>query len=126
MNVLTIVGRATKDPITRTSQYGEACYLCVAVSAGKNKADFFNVILTEGAAERCSKYVRKGDLVTVQGSVHLSQWGNNNEHSSLSVKGKSIEFFGQRSAANSDAPTVSTQNANKDGFEEVDDYDMPF
>lgn len=126
MNALTIVGRATKDPISRTTQYGEACFLTVAVNAGKNKTDFFNVTLSEQMAERCMKYVKKGDLVTVQGSVHLSQWGNNNERASLSMRAKSLEFFGKRTDIDADDAPASAQNTPQNDFEEVDDYDMPF
>lgn len=130
MNVITIVGRATKDPIVRKTKYGDICYLTVAVGAKNSRTDYFNVALKDGACERCSQHVKKGDLVTVQGSVHLNQWGNNNEYAALAITSKHFEFFGKRMETDSNSEnentSVSYDNASPNDFEEVDDYDMPF
>lgn len=131
MNAITIAGRATKDPIEREGKYGTVCFLTVAVNTGKDKTDYFNVSLSDNAAQRCMKYVKKGDLVCVKGSVHLNQWGNNREHASLAVKAKELEFFGKReqSCASAEAAENETEQAQdtiQSDFEEVDDYDMPF
>lgn len=128
MNVLTIVGRATKDPMMKETQYGNVCFLNVAVNDMGGKADFFSVKLTDKQAENTMKYVHKGDLVSVQGSVHLNQWGANNENASLAMDKARCEFYGKRNDGNSqtDNAPKTNQDAPKSDFSEIDDEDMPF
>lgn len=128
MNNLTIVGRATKDPTMKNTPYGEVCFLSVAVNNASKEADFFNVKLTEKQAENTMKYVHKGDVVSIQGSVHLNQWGANNENAVLAIDKARCEFFGKRSSDGSAAetPSHSNHNAPKNDLFDVDDEDMPF
>lgn len=128
MNVLTIVGRATKDPTMKETQYGNICFLNVAVNDIGGKADFFSVKLTDKQAENTMKYVHKGDLVCVQGSVHLNQWGTNNENASLAMDKARCEFYGKRSEGNQQIENTpaTNKNAQMSDFSEIDDEDMPF
>lgn len=128
MNVLTIVGRATKDPVMKETKYGEVCFLNVAVNDINGKADFFSVKLTEKQAENTMKYVHKGDLVSIQGSVHLNQWGANNESASLAIDKARCEFYGKRNGGDHQADNMpkTNQNTPKSDFSEIDDEDMPF
>lgn len=128
MNNLTIVGRVTKDPTMKTTQYGDVCFLSVAVNDAGGKADYFSVKLTEKQAENTMKYVQKGDVVSVQGSVHLNQWGANRENATLSMDKARCEFYGKRNDGNhqEDNTPKTNQNAPKSDFSEIDDEDMPF
>lgn len=128
MNNLTIVGRATKEPELRTSTYGDYCYLTVAVNAGQDKTDYFNVKIGDKQAKNCAKYVHKGDLVSVKGAVHLNQWGEGNRYAALSIHASQVEFFGKRREKNNetDGGAEMPKNNEFDGYEVVDDEDMPF
>ena len=110
----------------------------VAVTVNKDVADFFNVKLNDVHAENCRKYVHKGDGGSVSGSVHLSKWGDEKRYSSLSIDRARIEFFGKRDnptgVPETDEPRVRVMDEedvpdfvkSNNGFEEVDDEDMPF
>lgn len=138
MNSVTIVGRVTKEPILKKTPVGNCCFVTVAVTVNKDVADFFNVKLNDVHAENCRKYVHKGDVVSVSGSVHLSKWGDEKQYSSLSIDRARIEFFGKRAnptgVPETDEPRVRVMDEEdvpdfvkqSNGFEEVDDEDMPF
>lgn len=133
MNALTIVGRVTKDPEVKSNSDGSWCYLIVAVSTYKDKpSEFFNCKVRGKQAENCKKFVHKGDLVSVTGSVHLNQWGSNNEHAALAVNAASVEFYGKRSNYNEDDDAgrentpVSSSKPTNNGWTQVDEEDLPF
>lgn len=137
MNDTTIVGRVVKEPIMKKTAVGACCFVTVAVNGAKDTVDYFNVKLFDRQAENCRKYVRKGDLVSVRGSVHLNQWGENKQYASLGMDQAWMEFYGKRSnpsgRAEEEERTVEDEATNmppkdeeNDWAEIEDDEDMPF
>lgn len=131
MNVLTIVGRATKDPQVKRTPTGTHCFLTLAVNSRKDReADYFNVALHDKLAENCEKYVHKGDLVSVSGEVHLNRWGAQKQYSALGVEGKQLVFYGKRGANAAEEAADETETEEQPSsafFSEVDDdEDEPF
>lgn len=76
MNKIILIGRLTKDPELRTLSSGESkvCRLSLAVDGiprnGEKTTDFFgNVEVWNKQAESCAKYLTKGRLVAIEGSL---------------------------------------------------------
>ena len=77
MNVITLVGRAGRDPEVRYFESGtNVCNLTLAVNRRKRDEDpdWFNLEIWGKTAEVAANYVRKGGLIGVTGSMHQEEW----------------------------------------------------
>ena len=77
MNVITLVGRAGRDPESRYFQSGtNVCNLTLAVNRRKRDEDpdWFNLEIWGKTAEVAANYVKKGGLIGVTGSIHQEEW----------------------------------------------------
>ena len=73
MNKVLLCGRTCSDWNTR--KYGEGKSFVtntLAISEGKDKTEFVSVTSFGKTAEVLYKYVKKGDMVLVEGSIHTS------------------------------------------------------
>lgn len=139
MNKLTIIGNLTRDPELRTTSTGlNVCSFTVAVnrrrSANSNQpeADFFRVTAWRQLGENCQRFLAKGRKVAVVGSVSVSTYTGNDgtTRASLEVTADDVEFLSSRNEDAGYAPAAPSQPAPAapamNGFEEVDDEDLPF
>ncbi|MDD5897957.1 MAG: single-stranded DNA-binding protein [Clostridia bacterium] len=139
MNKLTIIGNLTRDPELRTTSTGlNVCSFTVAVnrrrSANSNQpeADFFRVSAWRQLGENCQRYLAKGRKVCVIGPVSVSTYTANDgtTRASLEVTADDVEFLSSRNEDAGFAPAAPSQPAAAppamNGFEEVDDEDLPF
>lgn len=82
MNQVTLIGRLTKDPETRTTEGGlSVCNFALAIDRparrdGTHETDFPRVIVMGNQAENCGKYLAKGRLVGVSGRVQTGSYTN--------------------------------------------------
>lgn len=81
LNKVVLIGRLTRDPETRYTQSGDPiCSFTVAVdrnftnAQGQKEADFLPVVTFRKLAETCSKYLAKGRLVAVAGSIRTRSY----------------------------------------------------
>ena len=136
---MTIIGNLTRDPELRTTSTGlNVCSFTVAVnrrrSANSNQpeADFFRVSAWRQLGENCQRYLAKGRKVAVVGSVSVSTYTGNDgtTRASLEVTADDVEFLSSRNEDAGYAPAAPSQPAPAapamNGFEEVDDEDLPF
>ena len=139
MNKLTIIGNLTRDPELRTTSTGiNVCTFTVAVnrrrSANSNQpeADFFRVSAWRQLGENCQRYLAKGRKVAVVGAVSVQTYTGNDgtTRASLEVNADDVEFLSSRNEDAGYAPAAPAQPAPAapamNGFEEVDDEDLPF
>ena len=139
MNKLTIIGNLTRDPELRTTSTGvNVCTFTVAVnrrrSANSNQpeADFFRVSAWRQLGENCQRYLAKGRKVAVVGAVSVQTYVGNDgtTRASLEVNADDVEFLSSRNEDAGYAPAAPSQPAPAapamNGFEEVDDEDLPF
>lgn len=73
MNKVTLCGRTCGE--WKTHKYGEGKTFVtnsLAISEGKDKTEFVNVTVFGKTAEVVYKYVKKGDMVLMEGSIHTS------------------------------------------------------
>lgn len=85
MNSVNLVGRITRDVEIRYAQNQTAvCGFNVAVNRtfknaqGQYEADFIPCVAIGKSAEFMGKYVRKGDLLSVTGSIQTRQYQTQN------------------------------------------------
>ncbi len=142
MNKLTIIGNLTRDPEMRTTSTGlNVCSFGVAVNRrrsanGQQEVDYFRVTAWRQLGELCQRYLAKGRKVCVIGPVSVSTYTANDgtTRASLEVTADDVEFLSSRSDdAAGYAPAAPAAPARQaapapamNGFEEVDDEDLPF
>ncbi len=141
MNKLTIIGNLTRDPETRTVSSGNTvCSFTVAVNrrrASQNtnqpEADFFRVSAWDKLGENCQRYLAKGRKVAVVGPVSVSSYeakDGGGTRFSLDVRADDVEFLSSRQDEMGSpapaAPAAGGKPGKDNGFEEVDDEDLPF
>lgn len=81
MNVITLVGRAGRDPEVRYFESGTmVANLSLAVDAGKRDEDpdWFNLVIWGKQAQVAADYVRKGGLIAVSGRSTTEKWTDRN------------------------------------------------
>ena len=138
MNKLTIIGNLTRDPELRTTASGiNVCTFTVAVNrrrSGTNnqpEADFFRVSAWRQLGENCQRYLAKGRKVAVVGPVSVQTYtgADGTTRASLEVTADDVEFLSSRNEDAGYAPAAPAQPVAApamNGFEEVDDEDLPF
>lgn len=82
MNQVNLIGRLTKDPELRTTQYGQkTCTFHLAVDRPKDKngnqqADFIRCVSWGATAENLVKYQSKGSQIGVTGRIQTGKYQN--------------------------------------------------
>ena len=151
MNKVILMGNLAADPELRTAQSGvNVCTMRIAVQRnyvnqqGVREADFFNIVAFKQRADFCSRYLKKGSKILVEGSLQTRTYDaqDGSKRYITEVVAENIEFAERRSAEGTGnyggaaqaqpaapsprpaaAPQVSAQNS---GFTEVEDDDLPF
>jgi single-strand DNA-binding protein len=89
-NLVILVGRIARDPETRTTASGTAITTISVVTErparkdGKtykdengytaNDSEFHRITCFNGLGQNVAKYCGKGQMVTVEGRIHYTQW----------------------------------------------------
>jgi len=78
MNKAILIGRLTRDPELKHTQNGNpVANFTLAVDRGYGKekeADFINIVVWNKAAEAVDRYLGKGSLVAVEGSIRVRSY----------------------------------------------------
>src|ERR1700688_3548990 len=89
---VTILGRVGKDPDIRTSGAGNLfANFSVAVDGWarqgeEKKTEWFNCVAFKAKAEVVDRYVKKGDLIFVEGRLQTERYEDKNGVEKTSVK----------------------------------------
>ena len=137
MNKLTIIGNLTRAPETRVTQTGKnVCTFTVAVNrrrspSGQQEADYFRVSAWDKLAEHCQKYLDKGKKVAVVGAVKVNTYNANDgsARAQLEVTADEVEFLSPAAETARPAyqPAATAEpDSIPEGFEQVEDDDLPF
>jgi len=144
MNKIFLIGNLTRDPESSTTNSGIAmCRFSIAVNRpfanadGVRETDFFNITAWRNLAERCAKFVRKGNKVAITGTVQIRNYESNGERrTAIDVIADDVEFLTPKSEAGAplfedngaQAPSESKAQAAAKvvELEPVEDSDLPF
>lgn len=85
MNNVVLVGRLTRDPEVRYTPAGaQITSFTIAVDRdfqtrnGERQTDFLDIQVWNKQAESCAKYLSKGKMVSVQGSIRTESYTDRN------------------------------------------------
>lgn len=132
LNQVTLVGRLTRDPETKTTPGGvTVCTFSVATSRhytdankqSQEETEYHNVVVFGGQGENAGKYLKKGQLVTVVGRLKTKSWEKDGiKRYATDIIGEVVQYGPKPGGATSSAP------AEDDGYpeEEINPEDIPF
>lgn len=138
MNKIILIGNLTRDPESGSTQSGvNFTRFTIAVNrpftndSGERVADYFDIIAWRNLAERCAKYLFKGNKVGITGSVQRRQYEDRDgiKRTSFDVVADEVEFLTPRAAqdgAQSSAPHNSQSGNVPHDLTPVDNDDLPF
>ena len=132
LNKIILMGRLTRDPELRRTGSGTAVTsFALAVDrdfkgqGGEKETDFIDVVAWRGTAEFAAKYLDKGRMAAVTGSLQGRSWEDKdgNKRRSMEVLAESIYFADSKR----EETTGRGVDVSADDFQEVeDDGDLPF
>ena len=103
MNVISLMGRLTRDPEVKFGQSGKAyCRFSIAVNRpfSKDEADFINCVSFGKTAELIGEYFRKGQQIALVGRLQMNQYESNGEkRTSYDVVVDSFDFISTKSSS---------------------------
>lgn len=145
LNKVILIGRLTKDPEVRyTNANTPVASFTLAVNRNfKNKdgnydADFINIVAWRKLAELCSNSLHKGSLIAVTGRIQTNSFDGKDgvRRYTTDVLADEIAFLEKKNARsfdkddNSNNALYEKQDNNYgipvDGFNPIDDDDLPF
>ena len=143
LNVVVLSGRLTQDPELKTTPNGiSVCSFSIAVerrfkSGEERQSDFINIVTWRSSAEFVSKYLKKGQMIAIRGSIQTRRYQDKdgNNRTAFEVVADDVQFadFARREgdsapAAAPAATPASYSNASAGDFTSIDDVDedLPF
>lgn len=142
MNNVVLIGRLTKDPELRYVPNSELAVATFSLAIdrptreGKEKqTDFPRITVFGRQAENCEKFLQKGLLVAVQGRIQTGSYKNKDGATvyTTDVVANNVEFleWGDKKASGESRGTIETRDTQAevgvpDGFQALDDDDIPF
>lgn len=133
MNSITIAGQLGKDSEVKFLSNGDAvCNFSVADSQGKDKdAIWWNCQLFGKRAESLTKYLTKGQSVTVSGTLSMNKWVDKNgiEQKTLNLRVNDVALQGgKKNTDNSSSydPPASKTLPERPKEHLSNDDDIPF
>ncbi len=148
MNSVILVGRLTADPELRFLPGNGTAVATFAMAVDKNlardkklefeqqgkpTADFPRIVVWGKQAENCASYLSKGKLVAVQGRLQTRTYDNNQGQRVYitEVNAERVQFleWGENKRQDNfkrDNMDNSMGGIETDGFQPIDDDDIPF
>ena len=128
MNSVNLMGRPTKDPAIHGDGDKKMAMYTLAVNAGKDKADFISCKCFGRAADFAEKYVRKGEMIGVTGSIRTGSYTNREGAKAYTTD---VVVYSHHFAGGRGAKPQEGQDAPKDADDFMDvpdtlDEELPF
>ena len=131
VNKIILLGRVGKDPEIKQFDGGNKASFSLATTergyTTKNgtvipeKTEWHNVICWKGLATIAEKFVKKGDLIYIEGKITTRSWeSDGKKHYMTEVVADNIELLGGKSE------TKETQSYEPEKAVEDDDGSLPF
>lgn len=128
MNRITVHGRLARNPELKDvkGKDGPSCVCNFTVAANnsfRDEASFFNCFIFAKKAEVIDKFFKKGSEIVVYGEMQQENYTNKDGQKvyGWKLRVEQFDFCGSKKDGNSN-PDSSVP----DGFEPIDDEDIPF
>jgi len=136
-NKIILVGRLTRDPESKFATSGtQVSNFNLAVDRDcpkdSNTTDFIRIVAFGKTAEFVEKYMTKGKLVLVEGSLRINKWEKDGEKRSIpEVVASHVKFMETKGAKHSEPQTShdepeSVEFFGSDDTEGSDSDEIPF
>ena len=137
MNIITLIGRLTRDvelsyvPNTGTAKadFALAVPRDFKNKDGEREVDFIPVEFMGKNAENIAKYIKKGSQVAVQGNLRIDRYTDKqgNKRTYTKVWGNSIQFLDSKNEkTEKDHNTDFVPHFDTSDFQSIEDDDVPF
>ena len=140
MNVVTLIGRLTRDPEVKSGQSGKQyARFSIAVDRPfqKGEADFINCVAFGKTAELIGEYLRKGSKLGLNGSLQMNRYEANGEkRTSYDVVVNNVEFLDSKDSGSENGGGYSKPAVKEEpkravkqeytNYTEQDEEDFPF
>ncbi|HBY3392925.1 TPA: single-stranded DNA-binding protein [Clostridioides difficile] len=139
MNQVVLVGRLTRDPElkyipgtgTAVASFTIAVDRNYINKEGKRDTDFIPIEVIGKSAEYCANYITKGKLVALEGNIRVdnyqTQSGEKRPFTKVSTKSvQSLESKSKSSNSYKESVQDGTIGLDPQGFEIIDDDELPF
>jgi len=134
MNVITLVGRAGRDPEVRYNESGTVVAnftLAVDRRSRDEGTDWFNLQIWGKQAQVAADYVRKGSLIAVSGSHIEDKWTDRTtgeERKKWVVDVRNLKLLGKKPDAGDTSSRASATAAAAGRFDncQPDEEEVPF
>lgn len=135
MNRVILTGHLAGDPEARTTQSGisqSTFRLAVqrrfANAQGVREADFLTIVAWRATADFCNRYLTKGRLVAVEGSIQTRSYDaqDGSKRYVTEIIADSVEGLGKAPNADPGPTPPPGREPDPNEFTEVDDDDLPF
>ena len=144
MNHVVLVGRLTRDPELRyiAGTGTPVANFTIAIDRefsgkdGKKETDFIDIQVWGKSAENCANYIGKGSLVAIQGSIRIDSYQSQSGETrkATKVNANRVQFLDTRNKSESSnrgkyqsfEPSFEPQGLDPQGFQAIDDDDIPF
>ena len=131
MNNVVLIGRLTKDPeVRRVDEKMAIATFSLAIDRpvkkdGEKKTDFPRVTVFGRQAESCEKYLAKGMLVGIQGSIQTGSYTNKDGQTvyTTGVVANRVKFLGWKKQGEAQP---QSGDGIPEGFAPITDDDIPF
>ena len=123
MNRIILTGRMTADPELRCTSNGkDIVNYQLAVRRDKDNTDFINITTFGEFAKTLCEYVKKGDMLGIEGNLHISSYEDKDGHkrNSYSVLTERVEFLQTKKEKESNSTSISQDEI------VIEDSDLPF
>ena len=135
MNNVTLIGRLTRDPEVRYTAKTQMAVARFAIAIDRPTAkdrekitDFPNILVLGKQAENCERFLTKGSHVGIQGRIQTGSYKNKNGDTvyTTEVLASYVEFLDWRNERADDSKAEQRPESVQEGFEPVDEEDIPF
>ncbi|EGT3656557.1 single-stranded DNA-binding protein [Clostridioides difficile] len=135
MNNVVLIGRLTKDPElkyipgsgTAVSTFSIAVDRDYIKKDGTKETDFIPVEIMGKLAEVCANNLNKGRLVAVQGSIRVEHYEKDDEKRTYTkVHANRMKFLDYKKEDNGKECKFEPGGLDPQGFQAIDDDDIPF
>lgn len=133
MNKVILIGNLTKDPELASTPSGTSvCHFSIAVSRdyanaeGNRETDFFNVNVWRNQGENCHKYLKKGNKVSLIGSLQNRSYEDKDgvKRTVTEIVANEVEFLTPKQATEDTG--VSSVRRDRVEPTPIDDNQLPF
>lgn len=114
MNRVELIGRLTKKPeLNYTNSNKALTRFNIAINRDKEHTDFIPVVVWEKQAENVCKYLDKGKLIAIEGTIQTGTYEDKdgNKRNSFDILAHRVEFLENK------------QESTKEEIKEVDPYE---